>query len=64
MLKITLLVMSGFILGWIHAGDEIALECKRQQGFYVGREDFKCELNKPTPNPPTNHKIITKSGEK
>jgi hypothetical protein len=36
----------GVMLGWIMAHGEVANECRRQGGFYVGDVDFKCEVIK------------------
>lgn len=45
---IILALIAGAILGklggWFIAHAEIATECKRQGGFYVGKEDFVCYL--------------------
>jgi hypothetical protein len=34
----------GVIVGWILAHQEVSTECARQGSFYVGKNDFKCEL--------------------
>jgi len=36
----------GVLLGWVIAHEEIATECQRQGGFYVGDKDYKCEVIK------------------
>ena len=32
----------GFGAGWQTAHSEVATECERQGGFYVGKRDFVC----------------------
>jgi hypothetical protein len=41
-----LIFLFGVILGWIFAHSEVATECQRQGTFYVGSNDFKCEVIK------------------
>lgn len=33
----------GYWNGWDDAHVEVAEECARQGGFYVGKKDYKCE---------------------
>jgi len=40
------LVLIGGIFGWLFAHGQIATECDRQGGFYVGNSDYKCEVIK------------------
>ncbi len=37
-------VALGVLVGWLLAHNEVATECQRQGGFYVGNKDFKCEV--------------------
>jgi hypothetical protein len=37
-------VAIGVLFGWLLAHNEVATECQRQGGFYVGSKDFKCEV--------------------
>lgn len=32
----------GLFAGWLAAHQEVATECERQGGFYVGKRDFVC----------------------
>jgi hypothetical protein len=41
-----LIFLFGVLLGWIFAHSEVATECRRQGNFYVGSNDFKCEVIK------------------
>lgn len=36
-------MMAGLI-GYVMAHDEIATECRRQGGFYVGSTDYECRV--------------------
>jgi hypothetical protein len=36
----------GVLLGWLIAHGEVATECQRQGGFYIGDKDYKCEVIK------------------
>lgn len=40
----SLVIFCSFMLGWVCANTEIATECQRQGGFYVGQKDFVCQL--------------------
>lgn len=37
-----LFLLVGLVVGWSWAHQEVATECERQGGFYVGERDFVC----------------------
>lgn len=37
-------VAIGWLFGWLHAHEVIALECERLGGFFVGKKVFECKL--------------------
>lgn len=51
-LTAVLTCLLGFWWGWIYAHAEIATECQRLGGFYVGKTTYTCTvIQKDTPAP-------------
>lgn len=41
-LNLILGIIIGLFVGWNFAHKEVATECQRQGGFYVGSKDYYC----------------------
>lgn len=37
-----LMIVFGFVIGWLFAYAVVAIECRKLEGFYVGNTTFVC----------------------
>lgn len=40
-------VWVGWLIGWCHAHQTVAKECRTLGGFFVGKTTFKCSAEEP-----------------